>query len=413
MTAALAQRRGFAQGLLSIADRTLSCLHIYADSPDADAILNSVRRMPGRRAIDRWAVEVPLRNWCAALREEAGLNAIGRIAAHWDAIRMLRTLCRLEDELEHDPAALEEPIEAPIIITGMPRSGTTFLHHLLGQDQSNSVPRCWQGMAPYPPRKGPDRRLLQAERSLHMLNRLAPELASVHPLTAETPQECSELMAPVFRSMRFDTTHRVPSYRRWLDRGGFADAYRFHRHFLQHLQRQAGPTRWVLKCPDHVFALDAVERTYPDARYVFLHRDPLKVLPSVARLTEILRAPFVHAVNRTEIGHQVTRDCHDSAERMVAAASGGLIAARRVVHLQYTTLVRDPIAAVEGIYRQFGLELGTPARGAMQAILAHHPRGGYGQNSYRSGDYRLDSQVERERFEAYTDYFGIEREVAP
>src|SRR5208337_341980 len=137
---------------------------------------------------------------------------------------------------------------------------------------------------------------------------LAPAFQALHPLEAISPQECSEITAHVFRSLRFDTNYHIPSYRAWLDADpvGHLPAYQFHRRFLQHLQHQAGPRasppRWVLKCPDHLFALEAIRAVYPDARLVFVHRDPVKVLLSVARLTEVLRRPFTRDLDPRTIG---------------------------------------------------------------------------------------------------------------
>ena len=137
---------------------------------------------------------------------------------------------------------------------------------------------------------------------MRAFERLAPEFRGLHPLDATSPQECSEITAHVFRSLRFDTTYRIPTYRHWLDQASHVPAYRFHRRFLQHLQHQAPGGRWVVKCPEHLFALDAIRAVYPDARLVFVHRDPVKVLLSVAKLTEVLRRPFTRRLDRREIG---------------------------------------------------------------------------------------------------------------
>jgi hypothetical protein len=230
-------------------------------------------------------------------------------------------------------------------------------------------------------------------------------------LIADTPQECSELMAPTFRSFRFDTTHHVPSYRRWLSRTNHREAYRFHRRFLQHLQHQSGRRRWVLKCPDHVYALSAIEQIYPDACYVFLHRDPLKVLPSVARLTHVLREPFARSVDLAEIGRQVTQGCHESAQCMLAARQSRAPTGNQAIHIHYGTIRDRPLEAVSAIYREFGMDLAPPARSAIEAAVARQPRGGYGQNVYRFEDFSLDPGEERERFRSYTDYFDVMREV--
>src|SRR5205814_2189525 len=142
---------------------------------------------------------------------------------------------------------------------------------------------------------------------------------------------------PIFISglPRSDTTYRIPSYRRWLDETGHLEAYRFHKRFLQHLQHQIPDGgRWVLKCPDHVFALDAIRAVYPDARLVFVHRDPLAVLLSVARLTETLRRPFTRSMDKAEIGRQDSDRWLAATELMIAAAQEKRFA-EPIFHVQY------------------------------------------------------------------------------
>src|SRR5258708_33377369 len=153
---------------------------------------------------------------------------------------------------------------------GLARWGTTFLHGLVAMDQANQIPRVWQLIDTYPAlaasRYG-DRRQQQVGRQLRVFGMLAPEFPRMHPIGPESPQECSEITAHVFASLRFDSTYSVPSYRRWLDGVAHLDAYRFHKRFLQHLQYQSRSSRgWALKCPDHPFALDAIRAVFPDAR---------------------------------------------------------------------------------------------------------------------------------------------------
>jgi len=200
----------------------------------------------------------------------------------------------------------------------------------------------------------------------------------------------------------------VPGYRRWLEATGHDLAYRFHRRFLQHLQRQEGRGRWVLKCPDHIFALDAIRRTYPDARFLFLHRDPLKVVPSAARLTEVLREPFAARLDPHDIGAQVANDWGEGARRMVAAADTLGDAA---MHLSFAAVRDRPLATVEAVYARFGLPWTATARDAIAAEIARRPRGGYGRNRYRFEDYGLVPAAERGRFRAYTDAFDVALEV--
>jgi hypothetical protein len=350
----------------------------------------------------------------SALEAEANLSLVGRLAVRWDVLRCLRNLLRLRQEEERAPDLCETPIRRPLIITGLPRSGTTFLHRLLDCDPTMRSPSCWQTMAPYAPLLGRDRRVEKTERELRTFARMAPGFRDVHPLTARMPQECTEITAQVFQSLRFDTTFRIPSYLAWQDAHGHALAYRFHKRFLQHLQHQSGDdpdqVQWVLKCPDHVFALDAVRAVYPDARIVFVHRDPLKVLPSVAKLTEILRQPFTQRQDRAEIGAQVTSRWHQGAEAMMRAASsneGG----EAICHIHYRDLTQDPLGTIERLYAHFGMSLGDEAARDITAEAHREKRGGYGRNIYHFADHGLDAQRERGFFAGYMRRFGIAEEI--
>jgi hypothetical protein len=218
-------------------------------------------------------------------------------------------------------------------------------------------------------------------------------------------------MVHIFQSLRLDTTHRIPSYRAWLDRHGFLTAYRFHKRFLQHLQHQCGKRRWILKCPDHVFALDAMLSVYPDARVVFLHRDPLQVIPSVAHLTEVLRKPFTTRIDRKEIGEQVTRDWIRGAENIVAADRSGRLRQDPVLHLHYRDVVSRPLETVDRLYRHFGIPFGEAAGLAISRAIAAKPNGGYGRNAYSFATHGLDPDALRAGFREYTCHFGLDAET--
>jgi hypothetical protein len=354
----------------------------------------------------------------SALEAEANLSLVGRLAVRWDTIRCMRNLLRMQREEERAPGISATPIRHPLIITGLPRSGTTFLHRLLDCDPRMRSPSCWQTMAPYPPERGRDRRIEQTERELRTFAHMAPGFRDVHPLTARMPQECTEITAQVFQSLRFDTTFRIPSYLAWQDRHGHTLAYRFHKRFLQHLQHQTGDdseqVQWVLKCPDHVFALDAVRSVYPDARIVFLHRDPLKVLPSVAKLTEILRKPFTERQDLSEIGAQVTSRWHQGVEAMMRAAdsneTGGDGRGGAICHIHYRELTDNPLGTIARLYAHFGMPLGDAAVRGITAEMNRETRGGYARNVYRFADHGLNAQRERGFFASYMKRFGIAEE---
>ncbi len=358
----------------------------------------------------------PLTTLLRALEEEARLSTFGRLAARFDAQRCLTNLLRLDIAEEADPGIALRPLIRPIFITGLPRSGSTFLHLLLSLDPAIAVPRSWQLIYPYPTSRllsSSDHRRARVERQFALFRLLSPGLSRMHPLEADGPQECTDITAQIFQSLRFDTIYRIPSYRNWMDRNGHELAYRFHRRFLRHLDAQAPAGRqWALKCPDHVFALDALRAVYPDARIVMLHRDPLKVLASVARLTEILRRPFTRHVVRSAIGDEVSARWTEGIERMIAAHSQ----CRNILHLHFRDVVTAPMNALATLYRHCGMTLSAAAEARMVSYLRKAPRGGYAMHTHSLEAFGLDAAELNDRFRRYRDVFDVEpesRQTAP
>ncbi len=379
----------------------------------ADQLVALARRRTGLTDFGETAFFDPLQKLLHACYEEGNLSLVGRVATRWDVVRFLSNLLRLFDEEQRAPEILARPVDRPIFISGLPRSGTTFLHSLLAEDPANLVPRVWQLIHPYPARNsasGLDRRARRVSRQLRLFGLLAPDFRRMHPIDAGSPQECSEITAHVFASLRFDTTYLIPSYRRWLDATGHLEAFRFHKRFLQHLQHQtADGGRWVLKCPDHVFALDAIRAVYPDARVVFVHRDPLAVLLSVARLTETLRRPFTRSIDKAEIGRQDSDRWLAATELMIAAARENHFA-EPIFHVQYLDLIRDPVGTVAALYDHFGDALHPDAAARIGHLVEAKPNGGYGAHGSRLEEYGLDSALERERYARYMTQFRIQPE---
>jgi hypothetical protein len=233
----------------------------------------------------------------------------------------------------------------------------------------------------------------------------------MHPIDADSPQECSEIAAHVFVSPRFQTTYSIPSYGSWLEKVGHLDGYRFHKRFLQHLQQQEGRApRWVLKCPDHVLTLDALRVVYPDARIVFVHRDPVPVLLSVTRLTEVLRKPFTRRIDRVAIGRDLSEYSHAAAQAMIKAADERPFA-EPIFHIRHDDLVSDPVGTVEALYRHFGLKLSASAKSCIKGMVEEAPNGGYGRNKFDPDAYGIDFAAVRSEFAAYTERFGVTSSV--
>ncbi|MGH8301389.1 MAG: sulfotransferase family protein [Steroidobacteraceae bacterium] len=355
---------------------------------------------------------LPLQRLIASCNVESDLNGLGCNAVRFEIRRSLHNLLEFERHEHRNPEVLARPIERPIFITGMPRSGSTFLHRLLVRDPAVAAPLSWRLVHPHPStagRLGESCNRAKVQAQFYLMRLLAPELNSLHEVAAGEPEECTDITAQVFQSLRYDSVYRVPSYQSWLQHHGHAEAYRFHKRFLQHLDAQSPGRRWILKSPDHVFALDDIRAVYPDALRVFIHRDPVAVLASVARLTEVLRRPFAHSVDLAEIGQQVCASWLDGAQRMMRAAADS----SSILHLHYLEVIADPQAAVQRLFRHGGHASSGNAAQRMRKWLGNRSNRRHRPRRYDLASFGLDPEALREQFKPYTDTFGLDLEWPP
>jgi hypothetical protein len=384
-------------------------------SLDEDSLLAAARRATGLQDMGDENFREPLRLVLQGLEHEARLTFVGRLAARGDVLGLLTTRLRLEADRARHPEIAAEDVRRPLFIVGLPRTGSTLLHHLLAQDPASRVAQAWEVMAPSPPPAAEtyatDPRIAKAARQLEWFDAFTPDFKMIHPLGAQLALECIAIMSPTFLSPRFHTTYHVPTYQEWLEQQDLGPAYRFHRRFLQQLQwRTPARRQWVLKAPAHLFAFDALLETYPDARIVQTHRDPLTVLASVASLTAVLQRAFTDELDPLEIGHEVSRRWTNGLDRAMRLRRSGRVSPDRFFDVHYHEMIRDPLAVVRRIYAHFDIPLTEAASVAMRRFLAENPKDKHGAHRYSLSAFGLDADDLGRRFKAYREYFGVPRE---
>ncbi len=286
----------------------------------------------------------------------------------------------------------------PIFIVGQPRTGTTILFDLLAQDPALRPPLTWEVDAPLPvPRPDTyetDPRIAETQATLEMSEQIIPGFMSWHPMGAQVGQECVRITASQFCSMIFSVQYRLPTYYKWLlYEADHRHAYRYHRIFLQHLQSGVSG-QWLLKSPAHLWTLDSLVETYPDAVIVQTHRDPLKVISSISALTNHLRRM---ASDETSIA-----DCaQQSCEEIVVGLQRGMtlreaLPPGQVIDVQFADFMRDPFATIRSLYGRLDRELTPVAEQRMREHLAAHPGDG-GGGRYSWADTGLDAEQLREQ----------------
>jgi hypothetical protein len=345
----------------------------------------------------------------AGLEQEAHLNFLGRIAARRWLTQMLINRLEIRTLQLLHPEVMGEQIRRPLFILGLPRTGTSLLHLLFLQDPANRVLRVTEGQAPaYQPTERhvePDPRLRQAERELRALSYLAPHFAAIHPLTVDGPQECITLFANSFRSLQFEFSYNVPSYSAWLEQQDLTDAYRYNADQRRLLQWRCPAERWVLKSPAHLFGLDSLLATFPDARIVQRHRDPLKVVASCCSLAAVLRGVTSDHVERHQIGRHFTAKWASGLDR--ALATRDRVGSGRFCDVHFHEVLANPLGTVRRIYAHFDLPLAAGVEARMRLALAENPRDKHGVHRYTLRQFDLDPAAESRRYAAYRERFHI------
>jgi len=355
------------------------------------------------------AFREPLDRLLESLRREAHLSLVGRIAARLEVTGLLTNRLLLARDRERHPGIAREGIRRPLVITGLPRSGSTFLHGLLAQDPASRVPLHWELRFPSPPSerstRDSDPRIARAARHIRWFFRLAPTFRNIHPVGACMPEECVVILSHAFLSFEFSSNWFVPSYQSWLEQQDLESAYRYHRRFLQHLQWNGAGDRWLLKAPPHLPSLRALFAVYPDADVIVTHRDPLEVVASVASLHVALRRTFSRAVDPLAVGPEVSRMLAGDVRRGFAARDDGCAPPERFLDVWYAQLMDDPLAVVRRIYRHFDLRLSTEVDTRMRAYLATNSTDRNGLHVYSLAQFGLDPAVERARYREYWDRY--------
>jgi len=377
-----------------------------------DALMERAMRRTGLCDFGDPSFREPLAVLLRAYAGEARLTPLGRLAARLNVLRLLEHRLWFEEYRKRHPEIGAQPIQRPLFIISLSRAGTTLLHRLLAQDPANRTPLSWELMQPIPPPEGAtyetDPRIAASERELRLFERfLAPNLRSVHELGARLPEECLMIMAYSFRSFQFPSMNYVPTYQQWMEANDLGPGYAYHRRVLQHLQWHHAAERWVLKAPAHIFGIEHIIATYPDAGIIHMHRDPLEVAASLTSLTVAIYAAFSHDIDARVVGRDLVESLHAGLERYFRARDADPARERRFLDVDYRDLTADPVGTVRRIYDFFEVELSAEAEARMRRFLASNPKGKHGEHRYSLEEFGIDRAVEARRFRPYCERFGV------
>ncbi|BBY16078.1 sulfotransferase family protein [Mycolicibacterium litorale] len=328
---------------------------------------------------------------CDALNSEAGLSDAGRALAFEQLTQHLVNRLRLHDLLTRHPEILTIPVERPIVICGLPRTGTTHLHNMIAADPAIRHLPYWESLEPVPApgEADPQARRERCAAGLDLVHTVMPEFKRMHDMTVDHAHEEIQLLANDIGGMLFETTFHVPSYAAHYKGHDQAASYAYLKRTLQALQWLRGGSRWVLKSPQHLEQFPALVSTFPDAIFVVTHRDPVEVIQSMA--TMICYAARMSRDRPDPVA--LTEYWVDRATDLLTGCvrDRDVLPADQSIDIGFDDFMADEEATLSAIYELAGQPFDDRARTAMARFRADHPRGMYGGVVHRPADLGLDT----------------------
>ena len=347
-----------------------------------------------------------LRAYLGALDEVGKASSSGRLVLMGQVVEMLKSRLHTVAGLKANSQVRGNTIKAPLVILGLPRTGTTALHGLLNCDPQFQGLQNWLATQPMPrPPQSTWRdypAFGQAQAALDGAYTAVPELAVMHYITAADVDECRAVMTQTFANTSLSWPSDLQPYTRWLHAHDMRREYAYYADVLRLIGANEAHKTWLLKCPHHSICADALLAQFPDARLVFLHRDPASVVPSISSMVYRLRSLTEGDQTRPErCGEQMLGHLEFAMQRLWKTRERH---PRNFMDLRFAEFMSAPLQAVRRIYARFDLQLDDATAERMQHWLADNPDGKHGKHRYTPEDFGLSRERIHERFAGYDAY---------
>ena len=340
---------------------------------------------------------------------EGQLTFFGRFALRQFLAENLCNRLRIIETVKRFPEIDRQKIQRPIFITGWYRTGSTYLHNLLASHPNMRAPLLWELRHPCPaldPRKVDSQKIIRKVRLTSRIHRyLSPGFSVAHVMPAEKPEECLHLFENAFCGTTGFFITEAKAYAGWLLDQDVQHGYEFYKMQIQLLNWQRPGHRWVLKWPYHLWHLDTLLKTFPDATIIHLHRDPGEAIGSVCSLAAIARSSFCASIDDAALG-QFWLDYNEAGLRRGFAAREKA-AADQIVDIRYPDLMADPLAEINRILKAADLDSDPIWVSSLRANLKTQPQKKQASHRYAPSQFGLDPAKIRERFTTYMADYGL------
>jgi Sulfotransferase family len=389
------------------------CMNISGVVPlDEKSLLESAMRSTGLSdfGADDWRESFQV--LVKSFEEDAELNLMGRIRTRSELLQLLEARLQIEETYKRHPEIDDEQIVQPIFVVGQGRSGTSFLINVLAANPDNGALMQWEAMFPCPPPEratyNTDPRIEKSHKLIDQWNRVTPTITAMHEFAGNVPMEDCEILALNFLAPSwFGSLGQAASYDAYALKQDIEPTLRYHQRVLKLLQWKNPREHWVLKDPMHLDRLAALLKIYPDACFVWPHRDPVRALASTISLIGTVQwgrsdHPFKGG------SFEFVTDPVYSAQRFNAVIDqlDNGVPPGQMYHLLYQDMVGDTLSVIEAMYRHFGITLSEAGRRGMAKYLADNPRDARPAHKFKAGSGEAVSTA-RQAYQRYQQHFKI------
>ncbi|CAM8637885.1 Sulfotransferase family [Acidimicrobiia bacterium] len=347
-----------------------------------------------------------------SLNTEAPLSPMGRIGAASQMGQLLQNRLLIAALLARHPEIHDIEIAAPIVIAGLPRTGTTHLHNLISADPALRSLPYWESQQPVPlptetslANTPEDPRLARTEGGLQVMNMIMPDFNRMHEMTTWHVHEEIQILAIDFSTMMFETMAPMPTWRDYYKSHDQTPHYEYMKTVLKACQFLRGGTRWILKSPQHLEQFGPLARTFPDATFLVTHRDPVSVMVSMGTMVSYSARISLSPVDPVAISNYWA----DRLDDMLNAAMRDreLLATSQSMDIRFDQFMADDLGTIRSIYELAGQPMDAAAEAALANYGATHERERFGKVIYDVDQIGIDVPARREQMRAYSERFGI------
>ncbi|MCF8464358.1 MAG: sulfotransferase [Flavobacteriales bacterium] len=384
----------------------LQSSRLLPNKVDAEVITRTAKRRTGLTDLGDGMHRIGMENLVKAM-DASPITNFGIFSSNGFGVDALSNRLMMLDYMKKHPEVAEVKIEKPVFIIGFPRTGTTLLQNLLHLSDDRRALEFWEITNPIPfsnnPQKDLSARIRKTKMRLALANFVVPEMKFIHEVRHNSLEECWSLFIPQFTIQNWDMTGRWPSYGKFLSQHDMKPAYEEYKKYLQVMVQRVPDKKLILKCPDHMWHLDALLSVFPDACIVWTHRDPSKSIPSYCSLASLNWRLLYGAFEPKELGPYIEERFIAGIERAMAVRDR--VGDERFLDVNFKTLLTEPEAAVNRITSHFGLTPVNPKK--MDAYLNRDRPDNRGKHNYTAEHYGLDKESIKLKFRDYIQRFDI------